>query len=356
MVASSPYLLRGQGACGGEAVEQGVEEAPTQQPVVVVQGEALGTTWTVQVVEREGAPPPEATVRALVNEQLAQVDVQMSTWRKDSELSRFNALASTEPMELSPEHAEVIRAAVQVFEASGGAFDVTVRPLVRRWGFGSGGDAAGAPPDEAELTELRAYVGSEHLSLEGTSLSKDDPRVEVDLSAIAKGFAVDRVSDALEAAGYLHHMVEVGGEVQARGRNRHDLPWRIAVEKPDASLLAREIEEVVPLEDMAMATSGDYRDYREVDGVRISHTIDARTGAPIRHGLASVTVLHKRCAQADAWATALNVLGPEEGMEIAEREGLAALLLVRKADGTFEHRATTAFTAHLAAQPSPQPG
>lgn len=354
MVASSPYLLRGQGACAPEEAAAPSEEvAPSEEALehalTLVQGEALGTTWTVKVVSPEGPPPDEAAVRTLVDAQLALVDAQMSTWRPDSELSRFNAHDSSEPFPISPEHAEVLRHALAVHAASEGAFDVTVRPLVRRWGFGAGGDASAPPPGEDELEALRQVIGSERLSLTESTLSKAVPQVEVDLSAIAKGYAVDLVSDALTDAGMVHHMVEVGGEVQARGQNKRSEPWRIAVERPATGLpLERRIEEVVALSDLAMATSGDYRDYREVDGVRVSHTVDPRTGRPIRHALASVTVLHERCVLADAWATALNVLGPEEGLAVAEREGLAVLLLVRHADGSFGHVPSAAFSAHQA--------
>ncbi len=347
VVASSPYLLRGKGAC--VAPETAVEEAaPAGATTLSLEGEALGTTWSVQLIGED--LPDSAVVRSLVDAQLGEVDEQMSTWRRDSELSRFNATQGTEPMVLSAEHASVLRSALEVHEASGGAFDITVRPLLRRWGFGSGSSAPESAPDEAELQALRDIVGSDKLTLddETPSLSKSAAQVEVDLSAIAKGFAVDEVSRALLGAGHANHLVEIGGEIQARGTNSKGQPWRLGVETPDASSpLSRSVETVVPLSDQAMATSGDYRDYREVDGIRVSHTIDPRTGLPIRHGLASVTVLHESCTLADAWATALNVLGPDEGLTVAEREGLSALLLVRQSDGTFVHRPSAAYTAHM---------
>lgn len=309
-------------------------------------GEALGTTWTVRVV---GNTPDAAGQEALVDAiagALGEVDALMSTWRDDSELSRFNQSRSVEPVFVSAPTLAVLMRAEAVWRASDGAFDATVYPLVRAWGFG--GASAGDAPEDNVLETILAEVGQQHITLDhqASTVTKALPGLTVDLSAIAKGYAVDRVSLAIDALGHRHHMVEVGGEVRTRGLNRLKQPWRIAVERPDT--LVRTVEEVVKLSTGGMATSGDYRNYRELDGRRVSHTIDPRTGQPVSHRLASVTVLHPECALADAWATALMVLGPDRGLEVAESEDLAVLMLVRT-DAGFEQRASAAFLRHQAA-------
>jgi thiamine biosynthesis lipoprotein len=308
------------------------------RPSTVFEGQALGTSF---VVRTAGSPLDEAeeqAVAAAVAEELTEVDRLMSTWKDDSELSRLNRAEVGVPFALSDETRAVLDHAVSIAEASGGALDVTVGPLVRAWGFGAG--AATEPPSEEALEELRAAVGWRKLRLDEAGATRTVEGLTVDLSAIAKGWAVDEVSRRLTALGHPEHMVEVGGEVRAHGRNASGRTWRIAIEQPDA--LRRSPHAVVTLDDRAMATSGDYRAYREVDGERLSHTIDPRTGRPATHRLASVTVLAPTCVEADGWATALMALGPDEGQRLAEQQGLAAYFLVRTDEG-FVGRATSTF-------------
>ena len=316
---------------------------------VTLSGESLGTTWTVRVV---GDAPDESGQRALadaISEALDEVDRLMSTWKEDSELSRLNRWQDKAPFTVSPPTMAVLMRAQQVWRETDGAFDVTVMPLVRLWGFG------GAEPteqvDHEEWLDVTHNVGQEFLTLDhqAATVTKSNLVVTADLSAIAKGYAVDRVSQAVRKLGYDDHMVEVGGEVRASGHNRLKQPWRIAIEKPDT--MTRTTEEVVALKNLSMATSGDYRNFREVDGKRVSHLIDPRSGLPVEHTLASATVLHPECAFADAYATALMVLGPEQGLAFAEQLELPVLLLVREADGTFTHRASSTFSAHVSAPP-----
>ncbi len=198
------------------------------------------------------------------------------------------------------------------------------------------------PPTEPELARLAERVGYERIVVdaEAGTLTKTHPLTVADLSAVAKGYGVDQVAEALEDMGVLAFMVEIGGEIRARGRKAGGAPWRAGIEAPDAEV--RSIYRAVDLVDMAIATSGDYRNYYEIDGVRYAHLIDPRTGRPARHAGASVSVLHPRAAVADAWATALSVLGPDEGFALAEREGLAAFFLTR-AEGGLVSRATRAF-------------
>ena len=325
-------------------------EPPSPPPPVEYQldeltlsGEALGTAWTVRVV---GEAPDEAGQQAIaqaVSGALQQVDQLMSTWRDDSELSALNRWQDPGPFTVSSPTMAVLTQAEQVWRESGGAFDVTVLPLVRLWGF-AGGEATDQV-DPQQWSDTRGLVGQQLVVLDpnAPSVTKTNPAVSVDLSAIGKGYAVDQVSLAVSALGHQNHMVEIGGEVRATGHNRLKQPWRIAVEKPDT--MVRTIEEVVPLSDLSMATSGDYRNFREVDGARLSHIIDPRTGRPVVHTLASATVLHPECALADAYATALMVLGPDEGIAFAERLSLPVLLLVRNSDGTFSHRASSTFAS-----------
>jgi FAD:protein FMN transferase len=299
--------------------------------MVVLEGQTMGTTFTVKVVAELTGEQQQA-LSGTVSAVLATVDAQMSTWRPDSELSVFNASPSTEPTPVSAGTMAVMRRAAAVWRQSSGAFDPTVGPLVQRWGFGSDGRSE-TPPTDAELSEMLGQVGFEKLSLVETppSLTKALPGLQVDLSAVAKGWGVDQVFEAVGALGYPDRLVEIGGEVRVQGTNPSGVPWRVAVETPDSQ--PRTLQRVLALHNEAMATSGDYRNYVERDGVRISHTIDPRTGRPITHRLASVSVLHEECALADAWATALNVLGPEEGPRVAEAAGLAAYFLVREDAG-----------------------
>ncbi|MDP6979921.1 MAG: FAD:protein FMN transferase, partial [Myxococcota bacterium] len=227
---------------------------------------------------------------------------------------------------------------------SGGAFDVTVGPLVAAWGFGAT-DRAPEPPSDAEREALEERVGFAKLRVdpEGNTLSKLHPDVSCDLSAVAKGYGVDRIALLLERKGHRDHLVEIGGELRAKGTRLDGRVWRVGIERPDA--LTRTSREIIDLRNISLATSGDYRDYYEVDGRRISHTIDPRAGHPIDHRLASVSVLHPQAAWADALATTLNVLGPHAGFRFAEERNLAALLLLREGDGEFHDLATSAWQA-----------
>lgn len=304
--------------------------APTPPRIVMVQGEVMGTTYTVKVVAQtreEQSEQSEAALAQTVKQALDAVDQSMSTYKPDSELSRFNEGPADQDVDISPAVAEVLTVAFDVHDRSGGAFDVTVGPLVERWGFGAKGELTKVP-SQADIDALRARLGHEHLDFDvpASTLRKDAKDLRVDLSAIAKGYGVDQAAAALHEAGWDDFLVEVGGEVRVSGKTEAGRSWRLAVEKP--STAERTIFEVIELQDQAMATSGDYRNFTVVDGTRYSHTIDPTTGRPVTHNLASVSVLADTCAEADALATALNVLGPQRGLELAEREGLPALFLI----------------------------
>jgi thiamine biosynthesis lipoprotein len=316
-----------------------------------LRGQTMGTTW-LAVLRTEGRSRGDAdAARSAIEARLEQVNRLMSTWDPDSELSRFNRHATTEPFPMSPETLEVLRIAQDVAEQSGGALDVTVAPLVAAWGFGAGARLPGHGPEGEELEDLRARVGWRLLELGETWARKLRPDVQCDLSAIAKGFAVDEAARALSELGWTAFLVEVGGEVRALGERPGGGPWRVGIERPVDE--GQVMHGVITLRGTAMATSGDYRNFYEQDGKRLSHIVDPRTGRPVEHQLASVSVLHRQTAIADAWATALAVLGPEEGFARAQERGIAAYFVTRQGDGSFRVQATSPFPAVSSASADP---
>jgi FAD:protein FMN transferase len=307
----------------------------------------MGTTWRVKVVpgDKTVGPADSTQLDRRIRDVLARINLLMSTWDHESELSRFNRFAGTDPFPVSTETFEVFRWSIEMGALTGGALDVTIAPVVEAWGFGAA-PGEGAPPDPATLARLQEATGVHHLDLDpaGQWVRKHRPDVQVDFSSIAPGYAADRVAATLaEEFGFTEFLVDVGGELVARGRNEAGQPWQVAVERPDGK--GRSIARIVPLLDAAIATSGDYRNYREVEGERVSHILDPRTARPIRHPLASATVVDQMAVRADSLATALMVLGPDDGMALAEQLGLAALLLVRNDDGGFEERMSPQFEA-----------
>lgn len=319
-------------------------------PIHTFFGATMGTQYTVRLAN----PPEQLELAALeerVERTLATVNRQMSTYQADSELSRFNRHAGQDWFPVSADTARVVAAGQKVAQATNGAFDVTVGPLVNLWGFGPGGRASHAP-SEAEIAECRQRVGYEHLAVrdDPPALRKARPDLYVDLSAIAKGFAVDQVARLLEQRGIAGYMVEIGGEVRTRGRKPDGSGWRIGIERPDAGV--RQIQRVVELADQSLATSGDYRNFFEQQGRRYSHEIDPRTGRALEHTLVSVSVLAADCMTADAWATALLVLGSDLALPTARREGLEVLCILRTPDGFLE-QATPGFAACLRVLESP---
>lgn len=302
----------------------------------------MGTAYQVKVVRETLDDDRRQEIDALIRARLDEVNGLMSTYLEDSELSRFNRHGEATPFELSLPTAEVFGIALDVGRTSGGALDVTVGPLVDAWGFGAGTTEPEHQLPDEEVAALLERIGIDKLDLGGDppALRKTRGDLHCDLSSVAKGYAVDRVAEALDEAGEHDFMVEVGGEVRAAGINERGTAWRIGVERPQ--FVRGRVQRIVPLDGRSMATSGDYRNYREVDGERFSHIMDPRTGRPIRHRLASVSVVHPRCAVADAWATALMVLGEEVGFEMALRQNLAVLFLVRDGE-EFHERSTPAF-------------
>jgi thiamine biosynthesis lipoprotein len=307
-------------------------------------GHTMGTSFNVKVDADLQARELDR-VREVIEARFDQVNRLMSTYDSTSELSHFNRHLSTDPFPVSTELLEVLAMARDISERSGGAFDVTVAPLVDAWGFGPG-ERPPRTPDEPQLAALRESVGYRRILLDRAAgtVAKTSPETVVDLSAIAKGYGAERVTSDLLQLGLTRFLVEVGGELKAIGTRRDGRAWRVGIEVPDET--ARTLYGTVDLIDEAIATSGDYRNFRESEGVRYAHIIDPRTGSPIRFSGVSVSVVHNNAAMADAWATALTVLGPVVGHELAEREGIAALFVMRS-NTAFRSRATDAFTERL---------
>jgi len=307
---------------------------------VELHGSAMGTTWTVTFAEPLDAAAARRAETA-VRSALSEAEAVLSGWNAASELSAFNRHDGTGWVPVSEPLYAVLEAARTVNQQSGGAFDLTIAPLVALWGFGSSASKESAPSD-LEIADALRRVGAEKLELRivPRAARKLVPGVRLDLDAIAPGLVVDRISRDLAALGYSNHIVEIGGEVRCRGRGPGGRAWRTAVERPQTG--ARIVQAVVALDGLGISTSGDYRDFRVLEGTRISHTIDPRSGRPVRHALASVSVVHESVMLADAYATALMVLGPEEGYELAERLELPAHFIVRARDG-FAVRATKGF-------------
>ncbi|MSS76154.1 MAG: FAD:protein FMN transferase [Methyloglobulus sp.] len=323
------------------ACDKSAEQKPQNYPYNAV-GMTMGTSYNIKASKLPDSLTPTEITRQ-VKELLEKVNGQMSTYQKDSELSLFNQNTSTDWIPVSLELYEVIKEANKISQLSNGLFDVTVGHLVNLWGFGPQ-EMPLSPPDEAAIKAGLSQIGYNRLKLKDDRLAvkKDIPRLYVDLSGIAKGYGVDQVGLLLEHLGILDYMVEIGGEIRVKGKNNQGQSWQIAVEKPTTE--SRMIEKVLAITDTGMATSGDYRNYFEVEGVRFSHTIDPRTGRPINHKLASVTILSDTSMEADGLATAIMVLGPDEGYKFAELNQIAAFFII-KSDQGFVERMSSAFVA-----------
>ncbi len=315
-------------ACGGRTA-----------PPIELSGQTMGTTWSAVISRPVGASSEELTRR--IQTELDRVNSVMSTYDPQSELSRFNQSANEDWQDLSVELVSLVAEAKKITEATNGGFDVTVGPLVNLWGFGPEAEPETIPTD-TDIEAAQRLVGNNQIELRDSpsALKKSQAGVYVDLSAIAKGYGVDQIAQILEKQGVGDYLVEIGGELRSKGVSPRGDSWRIGIERPSDG--ERTVQQAVTLGSGSLATSGDYRNYYERDGERYSHTIDARTGKPVRHKLASVSVYHDSTALADGWATALMVLGEIDGPALADELGLAAYFLFREGDG-FNHHATRDF-------------
>jgi len=300
--------------------------AACSQEAPVLTGATMGTTYSVIVPDLKRSD--KAKLKSRIDSLLVDVNASMSTWDRDSAISRFNESESNDWTVVPKEFALVANAALQIAEKTGGAFDPTVGPLVKRWGFGA--DKSEDIPTSDEVLKLLEQTGFEKLTvdIEASSLKKSTSALQIDLNAIAKGYAVDLLAEEVSAFGYENYLVEIGGELRVSGVNADGELWRIGIERPEDSDDPM-AQEGLYLSAGGVATSGDYRNAFETEGVRYSHIIDARSGVPVSHNLASVTVVADSAMMADGWATALMVLGPDDGMKIADELKLACFFIVR---------------------------
>lgn len=309
----------------------GCDRSEQAQPTVL-EGKTMGTFWRVSLVEIDAQ-----RAQALQQKIQAQLDADdrlMSTWKSDSALMRFNHAASTAPWPVSAAMADIVTIALRVGEKTDGAMDITVGPLVNLWGFGPDKQPV-VSPTQAQIDAAKARTGLQHLTVINRSgeqfLQKDLPDLFVDLSTVGEGYAADHLARLMEQEGIARYLVSVGGALASRGMNAQGQPWRVAIQKPtDRENVA---QAVVDINGHGISTSGSYRNYYELDGKRISHIIDPRTGRPIDHRLVSVTVIAPTALEADAWDTGLMVLGTDKAKKVVTREGLAVFMIMKEGDG-----------------------
>jgi len=288
-------------------------------------GLSMGTSYKVVAIDRDRSLERHP-IEAAISSALTDVNASMSNWDSASEISRFNAQSGDSAVNFSPDLAEVMSAAADVNAISAGRFDTTIGPLIELWGFGANGEKS--VPTDALLQQAMARSGHENtLQIGSGSAQKKRPDAQVYLAGIGKGFGADKVGRALESFGITDYLVEIGGDLYASGRNPDGLPWQIGIETPNPT--NRGILNVVGVSNMGMASSGDYRNYFEVNGQRFSHLIDPTTGRPVDHTTASATVLAENAMLADAWSTAMLILGREQGMAFADQQGIAVQFVER---------------------------
>lgn len=306
-------------------------------------GPTMGSTYSIKYVRSEGVAP-QAELKAATEAILAEIDLQMSTYRDDSLIEQFN-LAPAGTCQAMPKGVlDLVRAGDRLHQESQGYFDLTLEPLLDLWGFGPKGQGE-AVPDAERLAEVRQRVGQQHLKIEGEQLCKDVD-VQVDFNSIAAGYAVDLIVARLGELGVTSYLVEATGELKAAGFKPDGSHWRIGLEAPRDD--QRVAQRILQLDGYGISTSGDYRNYFEENGQRYSHTLDPLSGKPVNHKLAAVTVADQSTLRADGLSTLLMVLGPDAGMAFAERNGIAAFFVTREGEG-FVTRDTTAFEQLFAA-------
>tara|TARA_R110000782_G_scaffold147196_5_gene239988 strand:+ start:3935 stop:4942 length:1008 start_codon:yes stop_codon:yes gene_type:complete len=314
----------------------------SNKELVTINGLTMGTSYSIKIMSNE---IDKGTVHTNIENILTDINQIMSTYIEDSEITLFNQSRTTDLQTFSSDLYRVIKHSNKISTISGGAFDITVGPLVNIWGFGPVPYKRDIPSDSA-IQSIKQHTGFEKLSFEEAShrISKSDPLVTIDLSGIAKGFAVDKVAQYLDGLDLTDYLVEIGGELIAKGTNAKQQAWQIGIEQ--ANPLERSVQRIVSLENIAMATSGDYRNYFEKDGIRYSHTIDPVSGKPISHTLVAVTVLHSSAMHADALATAFMVSGPEKSLALADKINVALYMIIKTRTG-FDERYNENFRAYL---------
>lgn len=325
----------------------GCDKAMPGMQLAGMQGTAM---WHVTISDPP-AGQDAATVSAGLSDAFARSGRVLATWDQNSEISHFNAYQGSDWFAVSPQLAQAVDIALKLGKQSGGLYDITIRPLVELWGFGSADEAKDVIPDQVAIDAARAKVGYQKLQvrLDPPALRKERPDLHVELASLADGFAADQGGLYLESLGIHNYMVEIAGEIRTRGLSPREDDWRIAIEKPLDT--GRAIQQGIRLENAGLATSGDYRSFFMHDGKRYSHTINPLTGYPVQHKLASVSVLAETGTLADAYATLLMAMGEEEGKRFAAQHGLSAYFIWRNSQGGFATYATPAFANTLTTDP-----
>jgi thiamine biosynthesis lipoprotein len=314
---------------------------------VLLSGQTMGTTYHITIVA--GYFDSHKDLKVKIDKRLEDINQSMSTYRKNSEISRFNNLRNTgEKLYVSGDFWQVMTVARKIYQLTGGAWDGTVAPLVNLWGFGSTKNKATIPAKSAIQAHL-ADIGFNHIEVGADRcLIKRKTTVSVDLASIAKGYAVDQVAALIRKRGIDNFLVEIGGEVYAAGLRKDGKPWKIGINQPQKNAPINQVYKVVNLNDRAFATSGDYRIYFEIDGQRFSHIIDPRTGYPVTSGVVSASIVAANCILADGLATALVVLGSEKGLELVNRlAGVECLIVVQKQESVLIDYYSKNFKAYL---------
>jgi thiamine biosynthesis lipoprotein len=315
----------------------GCQEPKTLQKF---EGETQGTTYHISFWSPTKAIAT-SDLKTLVDDELKRIDAEISNYRQDSVIEQFNANQSTAPQLLSEEIVKLISAAREVSVASRGCYDLTIKPLFDLWGFK--GDKLNKPTQDT-LTQTLRQVGFEQLEILGSNqVRKHNPKVSIDLSSVGQGYSVAKIATMFDEQGIENYLIEIGGELQIRGKKPDQQQWRVALEKPISE--ERSLHKIITVdgaEPLGITTSGTYRHFFDEEGKRYSHILDAHTGMPVSHQTVSVTVFNKSAMTAEVWDTALLCLGREEGVKVANQAGIAALFIEQQGDNTFNAVSTTA--------------
>ena len=309
-------------------------------------GSTMGTTYHIKIIRGYFKSP--SGLKAKIESRLQEINQSMSTYIPESEISRFNAIQNTrEKLRISEDLQRVLQVGQLLYGMTGGAWDGTVKPLVNLWGFGNTQNVTPTVPSKEMVARRKAEIGFKYVDLsESGSIRKKRIPLSLDLASIAKGYAVDQIALLIRQEGIRDYLVEIGGEVYAAGLRKDRTPWRIGVNLPEKGAQLDAVYDIVSLEDRAMATSGDYRNFYEKDGAVYSHILDPRSGFPVDNGVVSVSIIADRCVFADGLATAVMVMGRDEGLSLVERiDGVEALIITRRRDNVLEAYASKGFQA-----------
>ena len=342
-------FLRRPDAEPQNAIHEPETSAQALLPTVVLHGQTMGTTYQIKLVVAE--PNQEKQVEGLqaeIDAKLEDINDLMSTYRPNSAISKLNQNQSTTPIQVQPEFGQVLAASITLGQQTQGAFDVTLAPLIELWGFDKGQPRT-SPPTQQDITAAKEFTGLDKIIFKEGLFQKKDPRVQVNVSGIAKGYGVDAVAALVIERGITNFMVEIGGELLVRGHNASKQPWRLGVNRPTPEAGQFEVIETVALTKGAMATSGSYRNFFDESGKRFHHIINPQTGYPVEHNLVSVTIIAPTCMIADGLATAAMVLGQTEFEKIRQEA-------YPEASAFYIHQRAGAFEQHKSANfPQPAP-